>query len=252
LFSCSIFSCSRAASHPFYVPAQERFVPAGELQVGDQLVSSQGVLVPIESISNLNEITTVYNLRVADHHTYFVGGDLWGWDVWVHNAYKLPTTANSPLSRQQVEIFSGLYFDAIAKGSYRRATLIDEVKRLHGIELNSNQQRQIRHYLKNEVFNDVTVIQRGNRTYVDFGSYAVGSYSISKKHLKRMEESVSHLNGEKKMRELRRLHETYLTNKYGVDMQGMTWHHMEAAGNFQRVPVGLHKLFAPHDGLVTW
>jgi hypothetical protein len=75
------------AEHPFYVPAQERFVPAGELQVGDQLVSSQGVLVPIESISNLNEITTVYNLRVADHHTYFVGGALWGWDVWVHNAY---------------------------------------------------------------------------------------------------------------------------------------------------------------------
>gem|GEM_PF-5472292 len=56
--------------------------------MGDQLVSSQGVLVPIESISNLNEITTVYNLRVADHHTYFVGGALWGWDVWVHNAYR--------------------------------------------------------------------------------------------------------------------------------------------------------------------
>jgi hypothetical protein len=54
--------------------------------VGEQLVSSQGLLVPIESISNLNEITTVYNLRVADHHTYFVGGALWGWDVWVHNA----------------------------------------------------------------------------------------------------------------------------------------------------------------------
>lgn len=79
------------AEHPFYLPAQERFVPAGELEVGDQLVSSQGVLVPIESISNLNEITTVYNLRVADHHTYFVGGALWGWDVWVHNAYQINT-----------------------------------------------------------------------------------------------------------------------------------------------------------------
>ena len=53
----------------------------------DLLVSSQGTLIPIESISQLNEITTVYNLRVADHHTYFVGGALWGWDVWVHNAY---------------------------------------------------------------------------------------------------------------------------------------------------------------------
>jgi hypothetical protein len=77
------------AEHPFYVPAQERFVPAGELQVGDLLVSSLGTLIPIESITSLNEITTVYNLRVADYHTYFVGGALWGWDVWVHNAYRI-------------------------------------------------------------------------------------------------------------------------------------------------------------------
>jgi hypothetical protein len=82
------------AEHPFYVPAQERFVPAGELQVGDLLVSSQGTLIPIESISQLDEITTVYNLRVADHHTYFVGGALWGWDVWVHNAYKVPKSTD--------------------------------------------------------------------------------------------------------------------------------------------------------------
>jgi len=99
---------------------------------------------------------------------------LWGLVVWVHNARRLPTTANGPLSRHQVETFSGLYFDAIAKGSYRRSTLIDEVKSLHGIELNSNLQHQSRHYLKKEVFNDVTIIQRGNRTSVqecilDFG-----------------------------------------------------------------------------------
>ena len=81
-----LFSCSRTAPLPYHVPAQERFVPAGELQVGELLVSSQGTLIPIESISQLNELTTVYNLRVADHHTYFVGGALWGWDVWVHNA----------------------------------------------------------------------------------------------------------------------------------------------------------------------
>lgn len=30
-------------------------------------------------------IITVYNLRVADDPTYFVGGDLWGREVWVHN-----------------------------------------------------------------------------------------------------------------------------------------------------------------------
>ncbi|HLJ92175.1 MAG TPA: hypothetical protein VKU02_03185, partial [Gemmataceae bacterium] len=29
---------------------------------------------------------TVYNLQVADHHTYFVGTPEWGWAVWAHNA----------------------------------------------------------------------------------------------------------------------------------------------------------------------
>jgi hypothetical protein len=29
---------------------------------------------------------TVYNLRVADYHTYFVGGEDWGFSVWAHNA----------------------------------------------------------------------------------------------------------------------------------------------------------------------
>jgi hypothetical protein len=28
-------------------------------------------------------------MRVADYHTYFVGGASWGWDVWVHNACKV-------------------------------------------------------------------------------------------------------------------------------------------------------------------
>lgn len=87
------------AEHPFYVPAQERFVSAGELQVGDLLVSSQGTLIPIESISQLNEITAVYNLRVADHHTYFVGGALWGWDVWVHNASYQRVSATNDLAQ---------------------------------------------------------------------------------------------------------------------------------------------------------
>lgn len=30
-------------------------------------------------------MATVYNLRVADYHTYFVGCNEWGWSVWAHN-----------------------------------------------------------------------------------------------------------------------------------------------------------------------
>jgi hypothetical protein len=79
-------SIKTTAEHPFYVPAKEAFVPAGELQVGDQLISHDGGLIPITSIDMTGQLTTVYNLRVADFHTYFVGSSLWGFDVWVHNA----------------------------------------------------------------------------------------------------------------------------------------------------------------------
>jgi hypothetical protein len=80
-------SIKTTAEHPFYVPAQGKFVAAGELQVGEQLVGHDGKLVQIESIGSTGEVTTVYNLRVADFHTYFVGGTIWGWNVWVHNQY---------------------------------------------------------------------------------------------------------------------------------------------------------------------
>ena len=79
-------SIKTTAEHPFFVPVQGKFVAAGELQVGEQLVGHDGKLVQIESIGSTGEVTTVYNLRVADFHTYFVGGGLWGFDVWVHNA----------------------------------------------------------------------------------------------------------------------------------------------------------------------
>jgi hypothetical protein len=79
-------SIKTTAEHPIYVPAQGKFVVAGELQVGEQLVGHDGKLVQIESIGSTGEVTTVYNLRVADFHTYFVGGTIWGWDAWVHNA----------------------------------------------------------------------------------------------------------------------------------------------------------------------
>jgi hypothetical protein len=43
-------------------------------------------LIELASVCSTEAVSTVYNLRVADHHTYFVGGTIWGWDVWVHNA----------------------------------------------------------------------------------------------------------------------------------------------------------------------
>jgi hypothetical protein len=37
-------------------------------------------------VTATGEREAVYNLRVADHHTYFVGSRQWGFSAWVHNA----------------------------------------------------------------------------------------------------------------------------------------------------------------------
>ena len=79
------------AEHPFYVAGEERFVPAGELTLEDQLVDSQGRPIAIDAIRVTDRLITVYNLRVADFHTYFVGGKIWSFDAWVHNAGYVPS-----------------------------------------------------------------------------------------------------------------------------------------------------------------
>jgi hypothetical protein len=55
------------------------------------------------------EYETVYNVRVADYHAYFVGAEGWGFGVWAHNHYRLladvlqaaPEVADAP--RQTLE-----------------------------------------------------------------------------------------------------------------------------------------------------
>jgi large repetitive protein len=73
------------AEHPFW--AQDKgWVPAGELLPGDLLSSHDGQWVAVEAVLDTGDYATVYNLRVAEDHTYFVGCDEWGFSVWAHNA----------------------------------------------------------------------------------------------------------------------------------------------------------------------
>ncbi|MBL8794587.1 MAG: hypothetical protein JNM56_11830 [Planctomycetia bacterium] len=71
-------------THPFYVRGQG-WVPTAALQPGDQLRSHDGQWVAVEEVVDDGEESVVYNLRVAEHHTYFVGGEEWGFSVWAHN-----------------------------------------------------------------------------------------------------------------------------------------------------------------------
>jgi hypothetical protein len=71
--------------HPFYVHGLG-WRTARELKPGDRLCSHDGQCVPVEAVTDLGEVATVYNLRVAEYHTYFVGSREWGFSVWAHNA----------------------------------------------------------------------------------------------------------------------------------------------------------------------
>ncbi len=76
--------------HPFFVsPSPTRkqggeWVAAGALMSGDEIRTDSG-WATVEDVFDTGCYETVYNLRVAEHHTYFVGADDWGFSVWAHN-----------------------------------------------------------------------------------------------------------------------------------------------------------------------
>jgi hypothetical protein len=63
--------------HPFWVEGQG-WTRASELRLGDSLLSHDGQWVAVEEVYDTGEHEPVYNLRVAQHHTYFVGCAAWG------------------------------------------------------------------------------------------------------------------------------------------------------------------------------
>jgi hypothetical protein len=74
------------ADHPFFL-CNEGWVAARELKPGDNLVTEYGGCVEVERVLDTGKYEPVYNVRVADFHTYFVGNDEWGFSVWAHNAF---------------------------------------------------------------------------------------------------------------------------------------------------------------------
>jgi len=71
--------------HPFYVEGKG-WIEARLLRIGDLLVSRSGQRIPVDGIVDSGRIELVYNFEVENDHTYFVGKDEWGFDVWVRNA----------------------------------------------------------------------------------------------------------------------------------------------------------------------
>jgi Pretoxin HINT domain len=56
------------------------------LEPGDRLLSHDLQWIAVEDLLDTGETEAVYNLRIADYHTYFVCGWNWSFNVWSHNA----------------------------------------------------------------------------------------------------------------------------------------------------------------------
>ncbi|WP_175517936.1 polymorphic toxin-type HINT domain-containing protein [Thiothrix caldifontis] len=73
--------------HPFFVEGKG-WIRADELQTGDQLVSLKGDRLTLKGSERLDSAIEMYNLEVADFHTYAVSDQ----ELWVHNTCVLKDT----------------------------------------------------------------------------------------------------------------------------------------------------------------
>lgn len=98
--------------HPFWLPARDQWVDAGDLQVGDLFRTAEGGVVSVVSVVAWTEVAQVHNLSVRDIHTYFVGvGDTW---VLVHNAKC--STFGRWANKGEVPDVSGVYIIRFSDG----------------------------------------------------------------------------------------------------------------------------------------
>src|SRR5882724_13028556 len=62
------------AEHPFFTQSGG-WRAACQLEAGELLSSHDGRSVAVEEVYDTGQYQTVYNLRVQDYHTYFVGAE---------------------------------------------------------------------------------------------------------------------------------------------------------------------------------
>lgn len=77
-------SVTATDNHPFWVTDLGRWVNAGQLKIGEHLLTDDGRAVVVKGLHTHDEVTRVYNLTVDTLHTYYVlvGAD----QVLVHNS----------------------------------------------------------------------------------------------------------------------------------------------------------------------
>jgi hypothetical protein len=90
--------------HPFYVPGRG-WVLAWSLRPGDVLHTLEGEAVRVERVEDKGEVERVYNVRVRELQTYFVGGDAWGFALWSHNTNGHQAGGHTPTDSYKAQLF---------------------------------------------------------------------------------------------------------------------------------------------------
>jgi hypothetical protein len=82
---CGTRLIETTAEHPFFAE-DKGWTPTTMLEIGDRIRLERDGWVRVDGVADSGRVETVYNLEVEDEHTYFVGGEEWGFAVWAHNA----------------------------------------------------------------------------------------------------------------------------------------------------------------------
>lgn len=83
--------------HPFYVQGKG-WTPARECGVGTSIITRAGPSVQVTGLRVVDKPQVVYNLKVDEGHSYFVGNS----EAWVHNA----NYENAPRLRRAIKALS--------------------------------------------------------------------------------------------------------------------------------------------------
>ena len=72
--------------HRFYLLG-EGWTRAADLRPGHRLSADLCSWMTLDDVVDVGEEGPVYNFRVAQFHTYFIGSVSWGFAIWTHNCY---------------------------------------------------------------------------------------------------------------------------------------------------------------------
>ncbi len=110
-------------AHPAY-ESETQWTPAGELKIGDRLMEASGTMAMVVATRREThpEGIRVFNLRVAEAHTYLVRAEGFnGEPIWVHNIYKQTLGGNSEERTLFAEVFDDAGLDVRTSGSLKMA-----------------------------------------------------------------------------------------------------------------------------------